>query len=128
MHDLRSGSEPSLVERLRMFHVEPDTRFSIFCQQLFVVLDDARMVEGTSARVGQTPYVMDRVRRHIFQQYPGTMSDIFPDEKRTATTTHATISNLKSAIDRFSPCFMEAKAPDSNGSPWPQGDSNQPIG
>lgn len=53
-----------------------------FCQRFFVLLDEACMVEDTSARAKPSS-VMECVRRPTFQQYHGKVSDIFAGERRS---------------------------------------------
>lgn len=48
---LRSGSEVSLLEYLRAFHLLGDTEFSTFSQRLFPFLDEVRMLEGTTEKL-----------------------------------------------------------------------------
>ena len=113
---LKSGAEISLRERLRTFHVPRSTEFDDFCQKLFPLLNEIQLLEGTPERV-EPSYVMDCVRRHIRNQYPGKVSDIYPDDKRNKSMPYASTFELKSAISKFLPCAMEAKAPDPSIAP-----------
>lgn len=64
MFDITYFKDSTSLLRLRSFHVKPETLCDIFCQQLFVLLDDIPIVEESFVG-GEDSSIIISVRDHI---------------------------------------------------------------